>query len=301
METKITRDVLESYLNCRLKGYFKLTGQRGTNSDYENLRIEMREKLREAAIAKMLTSHPREMISKNVPLTISALKQRAPLLIDVVLNDDLFSLTLDGLQKVDGPSKLGDFHYIPMLFNDGETVRKEQRSMLGLCGLLLSRIQGLMPSHGIIWYGEPGKTTKVRLNADMRTTERLLRDVKEMCGLESPPPLILNEHCKVCEFRQRCHDQAVQEDNISLIRSLGVKEIKSYARKGILTVTQLAHTFRPRRKPKRAAESSNKRYHALQALAIRDRRIYVFGTPEIPTSPVTIYVDVESTSERRGV
>ncbi len=301
MEAKVTWDVLESYLNCRLKGYFKFTGQRGPKSDYENLRTEMRENVREAAIGKMVASHPRETISRNVPLTISALKQRASLLIDAALNDDFFSLTLDGLQKVDGPSKLGDFHYIPVLFNEGETVRKEQRSMLGLCGLLISRLQGLMPSHGIIWYGEQCRTTKVRLNADMRTTERLLRDVKELCGLESPPPLILNEHCKVCEFRQRCHDQAVQEDNISLIRSLGVKEIKSYARKGILTVTQLAHTFRPRRKPKRAAESSKKRYHALQALAIRDIRIYVFGMPETPTSPVTIYLDIESTSERRGV
>src|SRR5205085_1445053 len=89
--------------------------------------------------------------------------------------------------------------------------------------------------------------------------------------------------------------------NISLLRSLGAKEIKKYARKGILTVTQLAHTFRPRRKPKRAAQTSRQRYHALQALAIRDKRIYVFGTPDTPTSPVAIYVDVESISGRGQV
>src|SRR5262249_19951971 len=37
----------------------------------------------------------------------------------------------------------------------------------------------------------------------------------------------------------------------------------------------------------------HKRHHALQALAIRDRRIYVFGTPELPNGPVRIYLDVE--------
>src|SRR5205807_300511 len=110
------------------------------------------------------------------------------------------------------------------------------------------------------------------------------------------PSLILNDHCQVCEFRQRCLEQALKEDNINLLRSLGVKEIKNYARKGILTVTQLAHTFRPRRKPKRAAQASKKRYHSLQALAIRDRRVYVFGKPEMPAGRVAVYLDVESTA-----
>ena len=89
-----------------------------------------------------------------------------------------------------------------------------------------------------------------------------------MVGAESPPRLILNDHCQVCEFRQRCHDQAVQEDNISLLRGMGEKEVKSYARKGIFTVTQLAHTFRPRRRGKRSPPKKNHRYHALQALAL---------------------------------
>jgi len=46
---------------------------------------------------------------------------------------------------VEGPSKLGSFHYIPLLFSDGEKVRKEQRLVLEICGLLLSRFQGQMP------------------------------------------------------------------------------------------------------------------------------------------------------------
>ena len=38
--------------------------------------------------------------------------------------------------------------------------------------------------------------------------------------------------------------------NLSLLRGMSEKEIKKYNQKGILTVTQLAHTFRPRRKGK---------------------------------------------------
>src|SRR4051795_3698186 len=148
-----------------------------------------------------------------------------------------------------------------MLFHEGRGGGKQQRLLLELYGLLLSRLQGQMPSSGIVWHGKECRTTRIRLNADLRRTERLLREVKEMVVTESPARLILNDHCQVCEFRQRCHDQAVQEDNLSLLRGMGEKELKAYSRKGLLTVTQLAHTFRPRRKGKRQVKKTHKRYH----------------------------------------
>ena len=76
----------------------------------------------------------------------------------------------------------------------------------------------------------------------------------------------------------------------------GQRAITAYARKGILTLTQLAHTFRPRRRGKRSSAPSKKRYLALQALALRDRRVYVLGAPQIPTSEVRIYLDLEGTT-----
>jgi predicted RecB family nuclease len=110
-----------------------------------------------------------------------------------------------------------------------------------------------------------------------------------------------NDHCQACEFRQRCREQGVKEDSLSLLRGIGEKEVRGLARKGVLTLTQLAHTFRPRRKGKRAVQKNHKRYHALQALAIRDRQIYVFGTPEVPKSPVRIYLDVEGVPDESFV
>src|SRR5262249_27665978 len=124
-------------------------------------------------------------------------------------------------------------------------------------------------------------------------TRRIVEEVRAFTSGGSSPRLILNDHCQVCEFRQRCFDQAVKEDNLSLLRAVGEKEVKAYARKGIFTITQLSHTFRPRRKGKRTDRRSNKRYQALEALAIRDRSVYVLGTPEAVTGPVSIYFDVE--------
>src|ERR1043165_8848899 len=174
MTTKITRDILESYLHCKFKGHLKLTGQQGIKCDYENLLAEQKAEVRLAAIDKILARHAREEIPRNIPLTISALKEGASFILDATLEDDVFSLAFDGLKKVEGPSKLGDFHFIPMLFNEGEKVRKEQRLLLEIYGLLLSRLQGKAPGSGILWYGKECTFGRIRLNTDHRTADSLL-------------------------------------------------------------------------------------------------------------------------------
>src|SRR5262249_46378300 len=40
------------------------------------------------------------------------------------------------------------------------------------------------------------------------------------------------------------------------------------------------------------------RQHALQALAVRERKVYVLGTPELPDAETRIYFDVEGDPER---
>jgi predicted RecB family nuclease len=296
MATKITRNVIESYLNCEYKGHLKLAGKHGTRSDYELLLAGSQDEIRRRASDKILARYPAEEIERDVVLTPAALKRGAGFLLNATLEDEHVSLAFDGLKRVPGPSKVGDFHYVPVLFFEGRQVRKQQRALLDVYALLLSRLQGRVPGSGIIWHGQECRAARVRLNADPRKAERLLEELRLMQGTQTPR-LILNDHCTVCEFHRLCQQQATQEDNLSLLRGMAEKEVKAYARKGILTVTQLAHTFRPRRKGKKASPRADLHSHSLQALAIRDKKIYVFGTPEIPTSPVRVSLDVEGLPE----
>jgi predicted RecB family nuclease len=297
MSAKITRDALEGFLHCKYKARLKLAGEQGSKCDYECLIDGSRQRLRRQATEMILARHGEGEVAAGVPLTEAGLRQGQPFLLNAVLEDGLFSLPFDGLKKVEGASKLGDFHYIPVLFHEERRVGKVQRRLLELLGLLLSRIQGRMPANGIIYHGRECKAGRARLSPDVRRAEQILRELQEMAVGEAAPKLLLNDHCQVCEFRRRCHQQAVQEDSLSLLRGMGEKELKAYSRKGLLTLTQLAHTFRPRRKGKRQAKSTHKRYHALQALAIRDKRIYVFGTPELRESATRIYLDMEGDPE----
>lgn len=292
MAGQITNETLEAYLNCKYKGYLKHDGLQGARSAFEAMTDDLRQEVRRRAIDRIVTGSTGNDVVRNVKLTTSMMRRGPAFILDAAVEDDVVALRLDGLKKVNGASKLGDYHYVPVLFHNGGSVRREQRLLLELYSLLLSRVQGKTPGNGIVYHGRECRATKVRLSSDLRKAEQLLRDVQQLRESDSPR-LILNDHCHVCEFRQRCRDQAVQEDNLSLLRGVGEKEVKGYARKGILTLTQLAHTFRPRRKGKRAVRRTSHRYHALQALAIRDKRIYLLGTPELPEAPVRIYLDLE--------
>ena len=124
MNTKITKDALESHLSCKYKSFLKLTGQQGTSSEYETVFAELRDKVRLRIIDQILTEHREEEVKQNVPLTQSTLKQGAAFIFDPILTDDSFSLVFDGFKLVDGPSKLGDSHYIPVLFHGSHQVGK---------------------------------------------------------------------------------------------------------------------------------------------------------------------------------
>jgi predicted RecB family nuclease len=298
MATKITSEVLESYLHCKFKGHLKLAGQQGPKCDFEAMLAELRAEVRLKVIDTMIARHPEDQVARNIPLTTAGLKRGPQYILDGTLEDDALALHFDGLKRREGESKLGDFHYLPVLFHEGRQVKKVQKLLLEVSGMILSSLQGRDPAYGLIWHGRECKATRVKLNPDHRKAEQVLRGLKDMATSGLPPRLLLNDHCPVCEFRQRCHQQAVKEDNITLLRGMGEKEVNRYARKGISTVTQLSCTFRLRKRGKRVKTQQRPHYFALQALALREKKIYVLGTPILPTAPVRLYFDCEGDPER---
>lgn len=114
----------------------------------------------------------------------------------------------------------------------------------------------------------------------------------------SPPDLILNRHCAECEFRDRCRQKAVEKDDLCLLAAMSEKERKERHNKGIFTVTQLSHIFRPRRRLKRLRDKREKCHHSLKARAIREKKIHIVGSPELKIQGTPVYLDVEGLPDR---
>jgi hypothetical protein len=146
--------------------------------------------------------------------------------------------------------------------------------------------------------GPDSRLGKVHLDSKLyRQAEQALAELERLRPGGEPPRLALNGHCPVCEFRQRCRAQAEQADDISLLAGVGEKELHRYNRKGLFTLTQLSCTFRPRKRNKRVKKAGHPRYTALQALAIRERKVHVYGTPDLPRKPVQVFLDAEGSED----
>jgi predicted RecB family nuclease len=299
---KITNEALETYLECKTKGHLKLAGESGPRSDYEAMTTAASQASREASLAKLVAGFGGGDACQGTTITTATLKQGRPLLADIVLEDDAVSLRADALKRADGASKLGEYHYLPVLHNHGAKVGRTRKLLLATLGLILARVQGVRPAIGLVACGPKDRLGKVRLEAKVyRQAEQVLDEVKRLHAGGEPPKLMLNNHCQVCEFRQRCRQQAAQADDISLLETLGEKELRKLNRKGIFTITQLSCTFRPRKRGKRVKRTSYSYYPALQALAIREKKAHVYGTPDLPRKPVQVFFDVEGVEGGRFV
>jgi predicted RecB family nuclease len=221
----ISREVLEGYLNCKYKGHLKLKGEQGTKSDYEAMMSEWRIEHKRRACDKLALHYREGEILREVEVSVAVLRKGVPLILDPFVRDDTLSLRWDGLKRIEGPSRLGSFHYIPILFNEGEKIRREQRWLLELCGLIIGDIQEKQPAHGIVILGDRLTAAKIELKAGPRQARRYLEEIKKLVEVGSPPDFLLNDHCQICEYRERCHLQAVKEDNLSLLRGMGEKTI----------------------------------------------------------------------------
>ena len=297
MCARITDDVIDALQHCRLKAYFQLLGEQGTPSEYEKLLIEQRASQQPKTIEKIRRDYGETQLATDLKLSVGDLRKGAAFIIGAFLEDDRYSVHFDAVRKIDGPSALGGFRYEPVLFCAAPRFRTLDRQQLATRAVLLAKIQGTLSGGGTVYLGRDSARTSIRFGSTLTRAENILRDAQRLQRAEAPPKLLLNDHCRICAFRDRCRDQAIQEDNLSLLRGIGEKTIKRYARRGILTLTQLAHTFRPRRRGKRADIPPTRRDHALHALAIRDQTIYVLGAPSIPTATVRIYVDMEGHPE----
>jgi predicted RecB family nuclease len=217
---------------------------------------------------------------------------------DAELAPGVLHARYDFLTKVNKSSRLGRHGYEPVLVLG--TCRASKTDMIGLAyrGVVLGEVQGRLPTSGtLVHLGD--RPSKVKLAGKYKAAKKIVEALKGWVQQPSveAPPAVLNKHCPSCPFRDACLQQAEREDNLSLLDRMTPKLMRKYHDKGIFTVKQLAHLFKPRRSRKKAKRHVRHSLE-LQALAIRTGKIHVEYLPELPRSPVALFLDMEGVPER---
>ena len=195
-----------------------------------------------------------------------------------------------------GPGNPAQF--LPIRFAFTNKLSKNSKLLLALDALVLSDTLGRKISIGKIIHGDRHSMRRVKIVGLLSQVRKHIEKISALLYNSSPPELVLNRHCIECEFQSRCRQKAIENDELSLLSGMRDKERKKHHNEGIFTVTQLSYRFRPRRRPKKLRDKREKCHHSLKALAVREKKIYVVGSPELRVEGTPVYLDVEGLPDR---
>lgn len=285
MNFAITSEVLQAYFLCPRKAYLLMYGKKpGILHEYKQILIR-----------NQLTTQARnlEILKQKhtdvYPYSILNLKKGHEFLIDANLTTDKFQAYCPILTRND------ELNYEPTIFIGTHTVNKIDKLKLMFINHILTEIQGKLSEKGYIINIE-GKSRRVKLEESYKVITPLLEPLQEWLdeSYSEEPPVILNKHCPLCQFRESCQARAIQEDSLSRLDRMTPKAIRQYEKKGIFTVKQLSYLFKPRKRKKRAKNPPPITHNIeLQALAIRTNKIYVQELPILTRQKTELYLDIE--------
>lgn len=287
----IDNEIIKSYFNCSYKAFLKINNKAGLKSSFESFHFRQKEK----SLEKYNKSYSFQFNCHNKLITVQELQLGYDSISNGVLSCQNLLLEFDFLEKVDEESNLGCYSYIPIILLPRAKAYKEDKAILAFLCFTLGQIQGKYPKYGkIVFNGEV--VTRIKYKYDQNWYQENIEAITTLQYRK--PDLLINKHCHICEFQASCRERALNSDNLSLIGGISQKDIKRLNNKGIFTITQLSYTFHPRRKRKRPENYVRPHSFELQALALRENKIFIHETPRLPNSEVELYYDIEGIPEK---
>ena len=298
MNTIITERLFAAFIQCRRKAYLTLVGTPGQGSELTRQQQQFLQDYQHKACEHFVYSHRGKNICLGpVPLSV-LLAHQCELATNAIATDGDIEVQLDALLAVPSVVGAGWPGFVPVAFADQEKVIPEHKLWLALCAAVLRRHQSLEPPFGIIIHGARFKSSKVLVSKLITRSETALDALRLFRGMTKPPPVTLTRKCAECDFEASCRAAAIEKDDLSLLQGLKPKDIVKLGQKGIFSITQLSYTFRPRKKSRRSNPNTIRYNPSRQSLAIREKTIYVVGTPQVEMAGTPVYLDVEGVPDR---
>jgi predicted RecB family nuclease len=294
---RITPELFSAFLRCPTKCWLKSTGEHGTGNVYAEWVDEQNESYRAAGIDRLRSIRPPGECATSPP-SDGFKEAKWGLAIDVLAQKENLESHLHALERIPSEGRGKAAQFVPMRFIYRNKVTQNDKLLVAFDALVLSESVGRGAEMGKIIHGDIHSTLNVKVSGLVGQVRKAKDKITALLASASPPDLILNQHCPECEFRDRCRQRAIEKDDLSLLSNMPERDRQAWREKGIFTVTQLSYNFRPRRRPKKLAGKRERYHHSLKALALRERKIYVIGSPELKVEGTPVYLDVEGIPDR---
>ncbi|WP_036048529.1 IS66 family transposase [Bradyrhizobium sp. Tv2a-2] len=297
---KITSDLLHAYLKCSTKCWLRATNEPATENDYPKWVKAQNHSYRTAEVARLVAAWPTNEIARSPDLkevNTASWRLATNLMTGAQLDSNILETDLHAIQLVPAKDR-GPIHLIPIRFIFTNKLDKDDKLLLAFDALTLSQSLGREISVGKIVHGDNHATSKVKISTLVSEVRKRVDKIAVLLTGSAPPELVLNRHCAECEFQTRCHSEATQQDDLSLLSAMTAKERKKLNNRGTFTVKQLSFAFLPRRRPKKMRNKQERYHHSLKALAIREKKLHIAGRPELRIEDTPVFFDVEGIPDR---
>jgi predicted RecB family nuclease len=298
---KISAELFDAFLKCPTKCWLRAAAEPSTGNAYAEWVKSKAASYRVSEAERLALEIPKDEFV--VSPTVENLRSGKWLLATGMVTQAQQSSCaleseLDAVARVPSERRGRQTQFIPIRFIFTNKLGKDEKLQLAFDAFVLSETLGRDVSLGNIIHGDDHATQKVKTSDLASEVRKRIETISGLLSSPSPPDLVLNRHCAECEFQARCWKIAIEKDDLSLLAGMSAKERQKFRNNGIFTVTQLAYTFRPRRRPRRMRDKCEKYHHSLKALAIREKKIHVVGSPELQIEGTPVYLDVEGLPDR---
>jgi predicted RecB family nuclease len=298
---RISSDLFNAFLKCSTKCWLRAAGEPALGNPYAEWMKSQNGSCHVTEIERLLSETPRHDVAVAPdPENLKAAKWRlaANLAASARMSTCILESEVHAVEcaRCNGRGRRPQF--VPIRFIFTNKLGKDDKLLLAFDSFVLSAATGREISFGKIIHGDDHNAMKVKASALSCEVRKCIERIASMLSKPTPPELVLNRHCGQCEFQIRCRQKAIEVNDLSLLSGMTETERKKLHSKGIFTVTQLSYTFRPRRRAKGTRNKRERYHHSLKALAIRDKKIYIVGRPELKIDGTPIYLDVEGLPDR---
>lgn len=239
-------------------------------------------------------------LQQGFRLTLDLMRGGAPLIYQgVLLAADLVGIP-DLLERVEGASALGSYHYLPLDIKLASEARPEHRLQMMAYIALLEAIQGVRPIGRLILRLPPAERSGERLYheetviLDEALFAAKLAELRALAAGSEPRPFISSE-CTSCPWREVCLPLAEEGRDASLIPGLRREAWEGLHARGLGTLPALAaaraeEIIRIRGIGERSAAQIIR-----QARALIEQRSILLAPPDLPPpADGEVFFDVES-------
>jgi predicted RecB family nuclease len=290
--------LFEAFLECPTKCWLRSCAEPNAGNAYAEWARAQNDAYYEAARDRLLAMRPQGDCVIAPPISKYTKDAKWRLAIDVHSQTSNLESRLHVVERMPSERRGRSVQFVPHRFEFANKLTKNSRLSLAFDALVFSETVGREINLGIITHGVGHATVRVKLSSLTREVHKRIKDITLLLADNSPPDLVLNRHCAMCQFQGRCRKLAMEKDELSLLSGLSEKERTKLHGKGIFTVTQLSYTFRPRRRGRALQGKQEKFHHSLRALAIRENKIHTVDLLDPKLDGTLVYLDVEGLPDR---